>query len=641
MRRQRTSSLRSSVFPSGAARAGVARACLLALAAWSAVAGCERGADEPPPSQDPSSLRRLAQGELVGFRSGEGAHAWRGIPFAEPPVGELRWRAPRPPEPWQGVREALGFSPPCVQFAGRIGAVPGRPEAPAGDPSGSEDCLHLNVFAPRFEPGAVPRGEARLPVMLWIHGGGNTIGTSATYDGSVLASEQRLIVVTSNYRLGVFGWLSHPALGGPGASADDRSGNYGTLDLVRALEWIRDNISVFGGDPGRVTVFGESAGGRNVFSLLASPRAKGLFQRAISQSGGTGTLTLDRARRFRDDPETPGEEHSSGEMLLSLLERDGRAADRAAAVATLGAMPSAEVAAYLRGHSAYEILGLFEGSRMGGMYDVPQLFRDGRVLPDEPIPERFRRPGAYNAVPVILGSNRDENKLFMLESSDAVARVSRIPVLLKDERRYDLMAHYRSLAWKARGVDEPAGALRASQGPTVFAYRFDWDEEPKFLWLDFSKLLGAAHGLEIPFVFGSLSFAGADRIIFDDARRPAAEELSQRMMSYWSEFAHSGDPGRGRAGDLPHWRAWDASAPDSPRFMILDTESDGGLRMSSDAVTQEDVVARAEADPRFRDQRERCELYRLLVRWGRSISPEQYAAGNCRDYPLDAYPWKS
>jgi para-nitrobenzyl esterase len=606
-----------------------------------AVVACGRGGDEPPPVLDPSSRRSIAQGELVGFRSSESAHAWRGIPFAAPPVGELRWRAPRPPAPWQGVREALAFGPACVQFAGPIGAVPGMPEVRDGEPSGTEDCLHLNVFAPRSPPGEVPRGGERLPVMLWIHGGGNTIGTSATYDGSVLASTHRLVVVTTNYRLGVFGWLSHPALAGPGASADDRSGNYGTLDLVRALEWIRDNIGAFGGDPDRVTIFGESAGGRNVFSLLASPRAARLFHRAIAQSGGTGTLALDRARGFRDDPEAPGEEHSSGELLLVLLERDGRAENRAAAKAALRAMPAAEVAVLLRDRSAHEILSFFDGSRMGGLYDVPQLLRDGHVLPAEPLPERFRRPGSYSAVPVILGSNRDENKLFMLASSDAVARISRVPLWLKDERRYDVMAHYQALAWKAEGVDEPARALRASQGPTVFAYRFDWDEEPRFLWLDFAKLLGAAHGLEIPFVFGRLTFAGADRFLFDEARRPAAEDLSRKMMSYWSEFAHSGDPGRGRAGDLPRWPAWDASAPDAPRFMILDTEAGGGLRPSSDAVTLESVIERAEADPRFRDQHERCELYRLLVRWGRTLTPEQYAAGNCRDHPLDAYPWES
>jgi para-nitrobenzyl esterase len=259
------------------------------------------------------------------------------------------------------------------------------------------------------------------------------------------------------------------------------------------------------------------------------------------------------------------------------------------------------------------------------------------VLPAEPILERFRRPGAYNDVPAILGTNRDENKLFMLGGSEDVARIGRVPLWLKDERRYDVMAHYQSLAWKARGVDEPAAAMRASQGPSVFAYRFDWDEEPKLLWLDFAKLLGAAHGLEIPFVFGKLTFVGADRVIFDDARRPAAEELSRRMVSYWSEFAYTGDPGRGRAGDLPRWQAWDASAPDTPRFMLFDTEADGGLRMSSEAVTTEGVLARAEADARFRDQDERCELYRLLLRWGRRISPEQYA-GHCREFPLDASP---
>jgi para-nitrobenzyl esterase len=335
MRRRRAVFTRARFTPFGCARAG-----LLVLAAWGLVAGCGGGEDEPPPLPDPSALRRVTQGELVGFRASEGAHAWRGIPFTKPPVGELRWRAPRQPKPWQGVREAQDFGPACVQFAGIIGGVPGASEIPEGDPSGSEDCLYLNIYAPRFEPAEVPRGKERLPVMLWIHGGGNTIGTAATYDGSTLAAKHQLVVVTTNYRLGVFGWLSHPSLTGPATRPDDRSGNYGTLDLVRALKWIRINIGAFGGDPGRVTLFGESAGGRNVFSLLASPRAKGLFHRAIAQSGGTGTTPIDRAQNYRDDPEAPGEAYSSGEMLLSLLQRDGRVSTTAAAWAGCTRFPS-------------------------------------------------------------------------------------------------------------------------------------------------------------------------------------------------------------------------------------------------------------------------------------------------------------
>jgi para-nitrobenzyl esterase len=603
------------------------------------VVGCGRSDSGRPSEPNPGTRRQLAQGELVGGIAENGAHVWRGIPFAAPPVGADRWRAPHPPEPWQGDHLALDFGPPCIQANGLLGVDPNAAELAEGEAAGSEDCLRLNVFAPAFALGEVPSAAQALPVMVWIHGGGNTVGSAAVYDGSVLAQQQRVIVVTTNYRLGMMGWFSHAALAGEGVSADDASGDFGTLDLIRALEWVRDNIATFGGDPSRVTIFGESAGGRNVLTLLASPRAKGLFHRAISQSGGVRTSAVASARNLRDDSEEPGHDFSSGEVLLSLLQADGRADDRDQALLLLAEMSPDAVAEYLRGKSPSELLRCYETDGMGGMYHMPQMIRDGHVLSKAPLLELFRRPGAYNAVPVIVGSNRDESKLFLIGVSDAVARFVGIPLWFKDERRYDVMAQYQSLAWKASGVDEPAAALRDSQGPTVYAYRFDWDEEPTILWLDFSSLLGAAHALEIPFVFGTMTLMGAEQIVFDKDRMPAARTLSNRMMSYWAEFAYSGDPGRGRGGDLLPWHAWEPSSAAAPRFMIFDTEIDGGLRMSSDSVTLESVVERAQADPLFRDQRERCEFYRELAIGNERFGEAEYRAVPCGEYPLVDFPW--
>jgi para-nitrobenzyl esterase len=617
-----------------AGRLGLRGSLVSLMALGAVVTGTGCGRSDPLPEIDRSSVRRVAQGELIGFRSGEEGQAWRGIPFARPPVGPLRWRAPHPPEPWKSVREARLFGPACVQFAGITGRVPGRSDPEDGGAAGNEDCLTLNVYAPRFAAAEVPRGSERLPVMMWIHGGGNTVGNAAQYDGSVLATAQRVVVVTVNYRLGVFGWLSHPDLAGQGAADADRSGNFGTLDQIRALAWIRENISAFGGDPERVTIFGESAGGRNVAALLASPMARGLFHRAIVQSGGIRTTSLARARNLRDDSEAPGDAFSSGELLLELLERSGRARNRDEAKTVRASMTPTEVAEFLRALPAPKLLHFYRGDRMGGMYHVPQLVRDGHVLPAEPLLDVFRRAGAYNAVPVMLGSNRDETKLFDFGSSDAVARVFGIPLWFKDQPRYDLLNEYRSLAWKARGVDEPASALRASQGASVFAYRFDWDEERKLPWLDLSALLGASHMLEVPFVFGTLNFFGAERLLFDEVGKRRAEVLAKQMMSYWSQFAIAGDPGRGRAGDLPLWQAWDGSAPDSPRFMLLDTDLGGGLRMSAASVTTEMLLDRAESDSRFADARARCEFFRDLAREGYAYGPAQYAAGPCREFPL-------
>jgi len=320
--------------------------------------------------------------------------------------------------------------------------------------------------------------------------------------------------------------------------------------------------------------------------------------------------------------------------LLALLERSGRAGNRDEAQALRASMAADEVADFLRAQTAADVLGFYHGDRLGGMYEVPRLVRDGHVLPGEPLLEVFSTPGAYRPVPVIFGSNRDETKLFDFGMSDSVARAFGVPLWIKDPARYDLVNEYRSLAWKALGVDEPAAAMRASQGPTVYSYRFDWDEERKVGWLDLSALLGAAHVLEVPFVFGHLELFGAERLLFDEEGKQRADVLAKQMMSYWSQFASVGDPGRGRAGDLPAWRAWDDSTPDAPRFMLFDTELGGGLKMSSDSVTVAAVIERAESDPRFRDLKDRCAFLGEMARDGFGLRPEDYAAGPCRDIPL-------
>ncbi len=249
--------------------------------------------------------------------------------------------------------------------------------------------------------------------MLWIHGGGNSIGRAGFYDGGNLAATHDVVVVAINYRLGPFGWFRHAALRGGESSAAERSGNFGTLDTIRALEWVRENIAAFGGDPDNVTIFGESAGGRNVVSLLLSRRAKGLFHRAIIQSGGMGGSTAAEAENFSDgDP--PGHPYSSSEIIASLLVRDGTAPDREAARQHMASMGAADLESYLRGKSHQEILVAYaeDPSEPPGMLNFPQVFRDGAVLPREQPTERLAR-GTYNKVPVILGTNRDENKLFM------------------------------------------------------------------------------------------------------------------------------------------------------------------------------------------------------------------------------------
>lgn len=600
---------------------------VLLLAAL-ALAACRRPAPAPPAS-DPDSRRSLTTGEIVGFTGAYGSHVWRGIPYAKPPVGELRWRAPQPPAPWTGLRDARKPPPVCPQFPSRFAGIEaGDPDTPIGQ----EDCLYLNVHAPRLAPAEVPNEGSRLPVMVWIHGGGNVIGYGSFYDGGNLAATHDVVVVTLNYRLGPLGWLRHAALRDAGGSDDDLSGNFGTLDLVRGLEWVRDNIAAFGGDPGNVTIFGESAGGRNVFSLLLSPRARNLFHRAIVQSGSSHTAPVEEGENFADAAPR-GHRNSSNEVLLRMLRADGKARSRAQAKERLVAMKLREVETTLRGKKPRDLLAAYRTEAVEGLIEVPQVFRDGAVLPAAD-PAEALRAGTYNRVPTIFGTNRDENKLFLAVNREYVRWLFGILPIVRDAARYDATARHLSRQWKVRGADRPASLMRTVQGPSVWVYRFDWDEEPKLLFIRASQLLGAAHGFEIPFVFGHWNLGSQTSLFFDDDNAPGRTELSRKMMSYWAEFARAGDPGAGRDGSLPRWEPFEASRGS---FLVFDTEADGGVRMERGLVTIGDVIAAVDRDPDLPTLEAKCQVYRRLVEWGREPDPDEYprlGSKGCDDFPL-------
>lgn len=606
------------------------RSAALALAlALGTLAGCRSQPGSPALTPVPEATRRSPPaGAFTGGEGRYGSHAWLGIPYAAPPVGELRWRAPQPAPPSGGVRAATTAGAPCPQYASPFAGVEGK----AGTRTGREDCLFLDVFTPRFAGGEVPSGSARLPVMVWIHGGGNTIGTTAFYDGGHLAVAENVVVVMVQYRLGPFGWLRHASLRAGATSEAERSGNFGTLDLVAALGWVRDNITAFGGDPGNVTIFGESAGGTNVFTLLLAPQARGLFHRAIVQSGGLGFASPQDAEAFHDDP-AAGHAQSSSEILLRLLERDG-AATREEARARLAAMGEAEIAGYLRGQEADAILAAYRPDS-SGMISMPKVFADGAVLPGGDPLARFASAEGWNRVPVMLGTNRDENRLFLFPNERYVKRVLWVFPRFVDEELFLATADAQARMWKATGVDAPAEAMRSVQ-PEVFAYRFDWDEEPSFLGADLSKMLGASHGFEIPFVFGHYDLGRASSLVFDEAGRPAREALGDAMASYWAAFARSGDPGRGSRGELPQWAALAPGSGEAPKYVVLDTPAGGGIRMASETESAAGVLARVAADPRLGTPERRCDVLRVLAGWFRGYTPEQYAANaECAAFPLD------
>jgi len=589
-------------------------------------AGC--GGDGPPPDPDSSSLRTLGQGQVVGYTHPDrDAHVWKGLPFAAPPTGERRWRSPAQPADWEGVREALESKSPCTQLD-------------MGDSTlvtGSEDCLYLDVYAPKFAVEALPTGNARRPVMVWIHGGGNSIGDATVYDASRIAVENDVIVVPIQYRLGILGWFSHPALRATAANAEDASGNFGTLDTIRALEWVRDNIAAFGGDPDNVTIFGESAGGMNVFALLLSPRAKGLFHRAISQSGSTVAFTREDAETFAD--EHPRRLTGSNEVLLRYLIQDGKAVDRAAAKAKIASMSNREIETLLRSKSKEELLAIFDESMGGGMYFIPQLIRDGEVIVDLDPAEAFATSGKHNAVPTIAGSNREETKLFALMMSPHVNRFFGIPMGVSDQSAFDLEGEYGGLLWKVEGVDSPIAAMRSGGRSDVWGYRFDWDEFGSILWVNLANLLGASHAIEILFVFGFTDFDGMTNNIY--ASPETAVTLSEQMRAYWTEFARSGDPGNGGGKfDLPAWEPWGAS-PEDAKYLVFDSAAGGGLRMSNAILDRDEIIARLDGDERVATTEERCRLFRNFTMFSGLIEPAEYDAfqnGACAPWPIEFPP---
>jgi para-nitrobenzyl esterase len=432
--------------------------------------------------------------------------AFLGIPYAAPPVGDLRWKAPAPAAKWSGVKKATEFGSHCMQ-----GKVFG--DMVFHDPGGSEDCLSLNVWVPD------KHAEPTMPVMVWIYGGGFVAGTTSEsrQEGSHLA-QQGVIVVSMNYRLGVFGFMVHPELAAE--SGHNSAGNYGLLDQLAALKWVHDNIAAFGGDPGNVTIFGESAGSFSVSAQMASPLAKGLFQKAIGESGGAFSRS-----------------GLSFDAMSARAEKDAKLVKEKLGVSTL---------AELRAVPAEKLLDVFGKAGPEGFAFGPDI--DGYFLP-ESVPAIFAA-GKQNDVALMAGWNHDEGSFETAfapqkpnaESFKAGAKKDfgdKADEFLKlypadtDEHALRSAQDYAGDKFIALSTWDWIEAATKTGKQPVYRYRFDmapFSKDPN------APRLGAYHSAEIEYVFGQLDSKT------DVTWRDSDRQISDVMQKYWSNFAKNGNP---------------------------------------------------------------------------------------------------
>ena len=499
-----------------------------ALARWAGwLVGAIAFAGAVQAHAQPGAVVHVESGDLRGVIA-DGIASYKGVPYAQPPVGPMRWRPPAPAASWTGVREADRVGPICMQKYDKgdngVGPLPA-----------SEDCLTLNVFA--------PQGAARLPVMVWIHGGGlvNGSGTAALYDGSALA-RQGVVVVTLNYRLGRFGFFAHPALtaeAGGGATA-----NYGLMDQIAALQWVKRNIRRFGGDGANVTIFGESAGGVSVNRMMMAPQAKGLFAKAISQSG------------------------AGGERSVTLAQAE---AAGVAFAATLGV--SERSAAALRAMPAEAIVKAGDMNMIKG--EAPIL--DGVMLKEDAM-EAFRA-GREARLPYLVGSNS-------LEIPKAFGRVFDAASQVSDTEAASLLTAYGSqAAYDERLATDvvfgaPARALaraHAATGAPTYLYRFSVvsAQAPKMF-------TGAIHASDRQYVFDTLAASPWPTDARDEAQ-------ARTISAYWVAFAKTGDP---NGGGRPAWPRYDASD------RLIDFTNDGAAARPTPDAAPLDVIAASRSAPR-------------------------------------------
>jgi para-nitrobenzyl esterase len=502
-------------------------------------------AQSQPAGAAATTVVRVDTGQLQGVID-DGVVTYKGIPFAAPPVGDLRWRPPQPAALWSGVRQAAEFGADCMQARFGPPPAPGAPPVPAP----SEDCLFVNVWRPAS---AAP--GAKLPVMVWIYGGGFVFGSSAMPSTSgIQFAKQGVILVAANYRVGRFGFFAFPALSRE--HPDEPKGNYAYMDQIAALKWVQKNIAAFGGDPNNVTIFGFSAGGVSVHSLLTMPMARGLFHKAIVESGGSRDSVL-TARPMSKDGVDPNYPVSAETIGIQFAHSVGIEGTDQAALAKLRALSAEEV---LRGAQAQA------GASVPSYETTPIL--DGKLVTET-------AETAYNArrqprVPLMLGSNSADtagNRIKATTKDQLFARFGQWSAQAKAAYDPDGSTDLSTLISRANddfGQAEPArfaASAFATNGSPVYLYRFSYVQTGM---RDMFRA-GTPHGGEIAFVFGTLGTAGFGPP--PPPPTPQDQAVSRMAQSYWVNFAKTGDP---NGAGLPVWPRYDPG-----KDLIFDFHPDG------------------------------------------------------------------
>ena len=510
-----------------------------------------------------------ASGVVKGYAYDSGTWVWKGVPYAKPPVETLRWKAPLDPDSWTGVREATASCNVCTQ------QIYDQYWRSSLSFTGSENCLYLDIYRPKTD-------ETGLPVYFYIHGGSNNFGSAKQYDGSYLAKRGNIIVVFVQYRLAALGFLTHPSLRTSGTD-EDKSGNYGTLDHVKALTWVKNNITAFGGDPTKVIVGGQSAGAHNTMNLVVSAKGAGLFRGAMAQSAAMDPYTVAAADAMTNT------------TIKGLLIRDGLATDATSAAAYLATMTNAQIETYLRSKTAEQIMksrrdGM--GAVGSGSMSTHNAIRDGVVIRDNSWTGAIAA-GTYNKVPVIIGSTEYEWKDFMALYGVPVKAYSGYTVpsssytwadLFKvigvggtltldavlptqtDKDLYEVIGSLRSRQWKATGVDAIARALKTNDAANgVYSFFFKWKGGGDPARADFATLFGAAHAMDIPFFHGRDTDAWS--YSFTAANQAGRVALQGAMMDYLISFAKTLNPNP-TGSSLPSWPQWSNTAGDTKSIIF-------------------------------------------------------------------------